>query len=386
MTKLSNVKGRINYISSSDKQENLYSVMNTIQDNYWKVLAEYNQQEFRKSGTSGKCIEARELIIALPECFVDYKADIVLKNFTNHFKKRYEVECISALHYNKKKSNYHIHLIFSERKSLSEPEIKIATRSRFYNEEGSLVRTKKEITDVDDNIRKGCKVIPKGGVYEHKIFSSKETIFKSKSFLEEIKLSYTDLINSHISEEKDKLQVYDRSGPYLPTKKIGKNNPKKELIQGDNELRMKWNIAVDVAYMAQIPRTTIIKIKKREIVDIIKESKQLEGNNPNRLQQVLMPAIESLEIFAYIIVKLILDRTNQKVKWNHFADKTIDRITTVDGRNAFIGLKDSPTSENIKFAERQLGYLKHNMRIEKKSIEKSMKSPKNRSKRDYDAR
>jgi hypothetical protein len=100
MTKLSDVKGRVNYISSPDKQENLYSVMNTTHDNYWKVLAEYNRQEFHKSGTSGKCIEARELIIALPESFVDYKADTVLENFTNHFKKQYGVECVSALHYN----------------------------------------------------------------------------------------------------------------------------------------------------------------------------------------------------------------------------------------------------------------------------------------------
>ena len=386
MTKLSDVKGRINYISSPDKQENLYSVVNTTYDNYWKVLAEYNQHEFHKSGTSGKCIEARELIIALPECFVDYKADTVLENFTNHFKKQYGVECVSALHYNKKKSNYHIHLIFSERKLLEEPEVKVATRSRFYDEEGKLVRTKKEITDIDGNIRVNSRVVPKGEVYEQKIFSNKESVFKSKSFLEEIKHSYTDLINSHIIEEKDKLQVYDRSGPYLPTKKIGKGNPKKELIQGDNELRMKWNAAVDVAYMAHIPRATIIKIKKREIVDIIRESKGAEGHNSNRLQQVLMSAIESLEVFIYIVVKLIFDRTCEKLKWNHFADKTIERVSIVDGGNAFVELKGIPTAENIESAERQVGYLKHNLRILKKSEGKQMQSPRRRREKDYDAR
>ena len=386
MTKLSDVKGRINYISSSEKQENLYAIYNTTFSNYWRLLAEYNQQEFRKSGTSGSCIEVRELIIALPECFVDYKGDTVLENFTNHFKNQYGVECVSALHYNKKKSNYHIHLIFSERKLLEEPEVKVATRSRFYDEEGKLVRTKKEITDADGNIRENCRAIPKGEVYEHKIFSNKESVFKRKSFLEEAKHSYTNLINSHIVEEKDKLQVYDRSGPYLPTKKIGKNNPKRELVKADNECRMKWNAAVDVAYMAHIPRATITKIKKREITDIIRESKRGEGHNPNRLQQVLIPAIETLEVFIYIIVKLIFDRTCEKLKWNHFADKTIERLSVIGGGNAFTELRGTPTAEDIEFAERQVGYWKHNLRILKKSEERRMQTPSKRRERDYDAR
>ena len=56
----------------------------------------------------GKCIEARELIIALPESFVDYEPDRLLKLFTEHFKQNYGVECIAALHHNKRKTNYHI--------------------------------------------------------------------------------------------------------------------------------------------------------------------------------------------------------------------------------------------------------------------------------------
>lgn len=67
MTKLHNVRGRIYYISSPKKQENLYAVYETTDRNFWTDLAKYNQAEFKKSGTEGKCIEARELIIALPE-------------------------------------------------------------------------------------------------------------------------------------------------------------------------------------------------------------------------------------------------------------------------------------------------------------------------------
>ena len=73
MTKLSNVKGRITYISSHAKQENLYAVYETTERKFWRELAKCNQEEFVKSGTEGKCIEARELIIALPESFTEYQ-------------------------------------------------------------------------------------------------------------------------------------------------------------------------------------------------------------------------------------------------------------------------------------------------------------------------
>ena len=122
MSKLHNVHGRITYISSHAKQENLYAVYETTDRHYWTELARFNQQEFLKSGAEGKCIEARELIIALSESFPDlYDPDKLLQLFTNRFKEKYGVECVSALHHNKRKTNYHIHLIFSERELLPEP-------------------------------------------------------------------------------------------------------------------------------------------------------------------------------------------------------------------------------------------------------------------------
>lgn len=155
MSKLTNLKGRINYISSHARQENLYAVYETTDRKFWTELAKCNQEEFKKSGTEGKCIEARELIIALPESFVDYEPDKLLKLFTEHFKQNYDVECIAALHHNKRKTNYHVHLIFSERKLLDDPVEKIATRNMFYDETGKHVRTKKEILDEAGQLRSG---------------------------------------------------------------------------------------------------------------------------------------------------------------------------------------------------------------------------------------
>ena len=196
MSKLPNVKGRISYITSHARQENLYATYRTADNAFWNNLARESRQEFQRSGAEGKCIEARELIIALPEVYTQYEPQQVLEDFTDEFRRRYGVECVSALHHNKRKTNYHIHLIFSERKLLPEPDVKIATRSVFFDETGKRVRTKKEITGEDGQIRKGCTIIKKGEVYESHLFTVKDDRFKREPFLREVKEDYTNLIKS----------------------------------------------------------------------------------------------------------------------------------------------------------------------------------------------
>jgi hypothetical protein len=48
MTKLHNVRGRIYYISSPKKQENLYAVYETTERSFWSDLAKCNHAEFKK--------------------------------------------------------------------------------------------------------------------------------------------------------------------------------------------------------------------------------------------------------------------------------------------------------------------------------------------------
>ena len=295
MTKLSNVRGRITYISSHAKQEHLYAVYETTERSYWTELARCSQQEFKKSGVEGNCIEARELIIALPESLYEQgMPDMLLKSFTDKFKEKYGVECVAALHHNKRMTNFHIHLIFSERQLLAEPVIKIATRNMFYDEHGNHVRTKKEILDEAGNIRKRCKVIGKGEVYEKKLFTSKNTRFKQEDFLDEVKLFYTRMINHWVTDEKDRLTVFDRNGPYLATKKIGRNNPKAEQIEQDNKLRMDWNREVDRAIISDVPMDDILQIKREHITEPIKRSIEIYGNKPQRLALILNMAITEL--------------------------------------------------------------------------------------------
>ncbi len=205
------------------------------------------------------------------------------------------MECVSALHHNKRKTNYHIHLIFIERKLLPEPDIKIATRSVFYDETGKRVRPKKEITGEDGQIRKGCTVIKKGEIYESHLFTVKDDKFKSEPFLREVKEIYTDLINRHISNPEQQLKVFDKNSVYLPTKKIGKNNPKAAEIETDNAARQEWNRTADMALISGISEAKILEVKQTEIHDKASQSIKSKGWLPNLFRGIVTKAKDFLQ-------------------------------------------------------------------------------------------
>ena len=192
-------------------------------------------------------------------------------------------------------TNYHIHLVFSERKMLEQPEVKIATRNMFYDEQGKHRRTKKEILDEQGNIRAGCSIISKGEVYESHIFTKKEEWFKDKSFTKEVKELFTDTINYYVKEESEKLSVFQQGGVYLATKKIGKNNPKAEEIKADNAARQEWNRTVDVALVEGVPEKDILKIKQEKITDKTLQSIRKHGWLPDMFRLIIRGAKDFLQ-------------------------------------------------------------------------------------------
>ena len=322
MAKLHNLSGRITYISSHAKQEHLYEVYATEPDRaFWRELAKCSQEEFAKSGTNGKCIEARELMIALPESFINHDHDELLKRMVDGFKDRYGMECFAALHHNKRKTNLHIHMIFAERKRLDQPEEKTATRNMFYDEQGKHVRTKKEILDGDGNIRKGCKIIKKGEIYERKIFTIKDGRFKQESFLDEAKVFYTDLINQMVVDDKERLSIFDKNGPYLATKKVGKNNPKAEEIKVNNEIRMEWNRAVDRAIVSGVSETEVVELKKVKITDRVKESVEQNGNKPELFGEIVRAAVALLEKLIAKVMRKVMDIAEKVINKDFNAEK-----------------------------------------------------------------
>ncbi len=198
-------------------------------------------------------------------------------------------------------------MIFAERKRLDQPEEKTATRNMFYDEQGRHVRTKKEILDGDANIRKGCKIIKKGEVYERKIFTIKDGRFKQESFLDEAKVFYTDLINQMVIDDKGRLSIFDKNGPYLATKKVGKNNPKAEAIKADNEIRMEWNRTVDRALVSGVFEAAVVELKKTEIMDKIKQSVEQNGNKPELFGEIVRAAVALFEKLIAKVMRKVRD-------------------------------------------------------------------------------
>ena len=374
MSKLPNVKGRISYITSHARQENLYATYRTADSTFWSNLARESQQEFQRSGTEGKCIEARELIIALPEIYTQYEPQQVLTDFTEEFRRRYGVECVSALHHNKRKTNYHIHLIFSERKLLPEPDVKIASRSVFFDETGKRVRTKKEITGEDGQIRKGCTVIKKGEVYESHLFTAKDTRFKGEPFLREIKEVYTELINRHISDPEQHLRVFDKNSVYLPTKKIGKNNPKEDEINADNAARQEWNRTADMALLSGISEAKILEVKQTEIHEKASQSIKSKGWLPGLFRSIVnkakdflqnlirehdMPPKPVLEIDMAefrTMQKLMIKAQDKAKEIRHLQDTVLPKLKQqlADTKGIFKGKERKALTEQIQRTEKEI--------------------------------
>ena len=161
-----------------------------------------------------------------------------------------------------------------------------------------IVRTKKEILDEGGNLWSGCKIIKKGEVYETNFFQAKKEEFKSHAFLENMKQVMTDAINEIVKDENEKLQVFQKGGPYLATKKIGKNNPKEEEIRADNYLRQEWNRNVDRALLTGASEVEVMMAKQSQIDEPVAESLREHGQNPKLFTGILQKAVGYLRGFV----------------------------------------------------------------------------------------
>lgn len=343
--KLTDVGGRIEYISSAEEQEYLYAVYETVPREYWQELAKQNQSDFKKSGADGSCIEARELIIALPKEFTRYDPEEVIKYFVESFRNKYGAECIAALHHNEDKTNYHIHLIFSERQQLEEPIIKIASRNMYFDPKGKHVRTKKEATN-EDGLLPGYTMIPKGEVYERRYFDKKNPIFKHPNFTEDMKTFFTDLMNRQLSE-RNKMMVFPKNSPFLPTKKIGKNNPKAEFIKETNALREEWNQHVWNAYQRGAPKESLMTVKKELISKPVAVSiKESGGNNdPAKYNSILVRAIAIIAEMCRIL------RRESRETWAEAWGKVLTKLMEMAVQSA--GIKVTDPAREIRTGREQ---------------------------------
>lgn len=155
---------------------------------------------------------------------------------------------------------------------------------------------------MDGNLRPGCRILPKGELYEMRWFTGRKEIFKTRKFLQDVKVMCTDLINQCVVREEDRQSVFDSAGPYLPTKKIGKNNPIAEQIEADNALRQEWNRTVDQVLIAGGTHEDVVEFKADEVVAKVAQSVKEHGQEPGLFASILMRAIAVLKEFLEILM------------------------------------------------------------------------------------
>lgn len=269
ITKLHDVRGRIDYISNPERQENLLAYRSTMDNKMWLALANQNQRSFKNNSrgvsANGKCIEAREIIFHLPHRF-SADPERVLNQIVDDWKNTYHTDCAAALHWNHDKTNLHIHLIFSERERLDLDKIKYATRNMYYDADWKRCNK----TDAVHVIHKGEPTSPP---FEH----AKTRSFKSYTWLEqELKDHYAKILG---------LDRFERDGLHIPQQKTFKyqNREKAERIRENNKIIQEFNEIVDYALSKHVLESDL-----KAIVEPLKDSvKRNKKNRTNALKNAL---------------------------------------------------------------------------------------------------
>lgn len=227
--KITNGRGSIKYITRTSKGEILASY-STQSMNDWEILFDFNQQKFEEekekgnwtmfqknmAGMFAKCVEARMFVVAFPNEMADYPCkyngqvinnDMELaKAIANDWKSTYGTDCYVALHWNKEHTNFHAHILVSERTKKESHEIKRAKRNRYYDANG------KECKKAD-----AVRIVHKGDVIggQNELYSSGKIDLKSKKALDRIKEHYSKLLGT---------EMFKDDGLHIPQKHLPRIN------------------------------------------------------------------------------------------------------------------------------------------------------------------
>jgi len=247
MTKLSNIQGRANYITDPARQEHI------VAKSFEMDWSQYADFENRNRKSANKNNEGRELMIALPNEWselqnqdlrlaADRLAKVAIDKNTDYQ---------WAVHWNKSKTNLHMHVIFSERSMLLDKAFEQADRwdrDIYHTNDGKVARSKKDrATDIDGNVKP--PVHKKGDLKNNysSDFTPKDPKYKNKKWLEQIKENIK-LEMIYISDELDINRPDFKQDNLIPEYHVGKGNTsavkwranKNNIIQFNNEVFEKF--------------------------------------------------------------------------------------------------------------------------------------------------
>lgn len=309
-TALTNVVGRIDYVSNHHRQERLLAAYDGAADllggNFWRQLATESQVAFEQFGYKKRaghekeleCCEGREIMIMLSNALLQRMTpDEIVKTVVDVFQEQLGLTVAAGLHLKHKKDgpdNLHVHVILPERELLKEPVVKIAERALFFDAKGKRRYKKSEILDENKQLLPGCRIVKKGEIYEQHYFGSVDPKYSSKAWMKHVK---TDVIlplrNGKLRGDVE-ITEFDYGTGKLPQQHIGTmeyiDDPdaknKVARILETNDLILKYNRLVDTGviplraareYQLKVLQAADRKTALREVLREVKQ-KQTQRN------------------------------------------------------------------------------------------------------------
>lgn len=323
VAKISNAVGRSNYITDEKRQEEIVLHKKNMQHS-WEEHSAF-EKVHQKTNVANN--EALEVHIALPNKLADRLVDLrkICDDLTHEIvgeNKDYEY----AVHWNHNRTNFHVHILFSERENQQELEPKTYKRDIYYNFEekklskksdpkAEIIHHKGEVQkDQDGNIK-----------YQTDIFKAKDTKFIKSSFVHEKNRTVEKVMKAYGYN----LEYQDKDSPYLAQKKLYKGASQDYL-----EKAKEWNIEVKkynegVKQHIEIEPIQLENYRaiKKEVLENVKEANAEE-------KKITPKAIELVHDMAEWVRQTVMQVTvyiNRKAKeietmdkWQQVKDKFVD--------------------------------------------------------------
>lgn len=323
LTKINNVSGRSDYISNPKRQEHILLNEKDL-DHGWSFVSDFEKQKSNADKTNW---EARELVVALPNELADDKENLkqVCDDLTENLvgnNREHEY----AVHWNKDRTNLHVHILFSERERVEKLEPRTYKRDMWYdiktnrmakaNADGAELRFKKGNfqKDKDGNIK-----------YATDPLSSKNIKFKSRSFLLEKQYIIQDVFKEHGFN----LEVQENNTPYLSQKKLYKGATEDYL-----KTAKEYNQEVK-DYNAVVKEHLAIEPEQKEVYQEIRQALEVEIKQENRASQSFskkaIEVVRDIKVYVKDLVRdlkqsitKIIDSTKLGDWWDKNKDELVE--------------------------------------------------------------
>lgn len=176
VTTLSSISGRAGYMSDPGRQEEIVIESESID---WEPYEKFERENQRSAQANNA---GREVMVTMPNEWyqldraeLHHRVDILAKQIAGDREHQW------AVHWNKARTNFHVHIVFSERQKVAESGV--WDRNVYASKDGKVARRKADRA-VDEN---GEYILlhRKGEAKEP--FSAKDTKFTTKEWLHELK-------------------------------------------------------------------------------------------------------------------------------------------------------------------------------------------------------